>query len=294
MKRILITGGNGKLASKVATMLAKENYDIVRVDIQPNRQNLPGEFIRGDICRSEDLVKAMKDIDIVLHVAGGHDEDPYAPANFTLNCLGTFNVLEQAGRADVKKLVFTGSDSVLGFIFHNNPIPIHYFPVDERHPCLPQDTYGMSKYLSEQMCKSYQLRCDMQIICLRFCWIWPGDAYYDSISDIRNETIYTFHANSTKYSLNARRLWGFVDLRDAADATFRACKYEGSKFEVFFITGDGTFSEIPSLELIAQYFPEVTALDKTYFKRDAFASLYDNRKAKKLLAWQPQWSWRNH
>ena len=93
----------------------------------------------------------------------------------TVNVVGTINVLEAALGEGVPKVVYASSNAVFGFTYQQRPMAPKYFPVDEEHPCEPQDAYGLSKLLCETTCKSYTDGYGIQTVCLRLNTNWCLD-----------------------------------------------------------------------------------------------------------------------
>jgi hypothetical protein len=69
-------------------------------------------------------------------------------ATFENNMLSTYNVFQAARRAGIKKIVYASSETVLGLPFDVDP---PYIPVDEEYPARPESTYSLVKHLEEQM-----------------------------------------------------------------------------------------------------------------------------------------------
>ncbi|MBS3086398.1 NAD-dependent epimerase/dehydratase family protein [Candidatus Pacearchaeota archaeon] len=127
--KFLVTGGLGHIGSKLIREYAKrEDIELIRVldNFLVQRYcslfNLPKthvkyEFIEGDISNEEDLEKAMKDIDVVIHLASITD----APSTISkpqeterINLEGTRKTLDVAINSGVKKFLFPSSTSVYG------------------------------------------------------------------------------------------------------------------------------------------------------------------------------------
>ena len=127
---------------------------------------------------------------------------------FHLNVNGTFNVLEAAAVNKVAKVVVTSSESTLGFAFMSNRMVPEYFPIDELHPLRPQDPYGLSKVVAEEMCRSYSARYGMRTVCLREPWIWvPEPAAIEFYKDLIHN-----------YRQWHKNLWAYVHVYDVATA----------------------------------------------------------------------------
>jgi len=151
---ILVTGGAGFIGSLLIRELAKEYPgETIRILDNMSREtwfalkNLPEnanyELIIGDIRKEEDLRKAMKDVDLVFHLAAITN----APLSFErkettkqVNWIGTKKVAEFALKNDAK-LIYTSTASVYG--------PTSGL-VKEDHPCKPASPYAEYKLLGEK------------------------------------------------------------------------------------------------------------------------------------------------
>ncbi|MBJ6746665.1 SDR family oxidoreductase [Streptococcus sp. 121] len=173
MSNILITGGCGYIGSRVVEHLVRyTNHNLIIFDSGLFGFNSISEFmdsdrvqlIVGDIRIQEKLQKAMKDVDIVIHLAGIVGE----PAcivdeniSYDINVFGTQNVLKSAKKSGVKEFLFASSCSVYGFgneLFFENSIPN------------PVDSYAEMKLASELDIENYKET--MRISVLRFCTVF--------------------------------------------------------------------------------------------------------------------------
>lgn len=126
--RILVTGGLGHIGSKLIREYAdRDDIELIRIldNLSTQRYcslfNLPNnvkyEFIEGDINNIELIRKAVKDIDLVIHLAAITD----APSTinnreltFKVNYEGTWNVLNAAINANVRRFLYPSTTSVYG------------------------------------------------------------------------------------------------------------------------------------------------------------------------------------
>ncbi len=127
-KKILVTGGLGHIGSQLIREYAKrEDVELIRIldNLSTQRYcslfDLPTEkkfeFIEGDVNDSIVLERAVKDIDVVIHLAGVTD----APTTIKnpevtrkVNLFGTQEILNASIKAGVKKFLFASSTSVYG------------------------------------------------------------------------------------------------------------------------------------------------------------------------------------
>jgi len=85
-------------------------------------------------------------------------------------------------------------------------------------------------------------------------------------------------------------LWSYIDARDGAQVVVRALEYDKSGFDNFVIANADSVMSRPSSELMAEFFPG------TEFRApvEGTQSLCSIDKARRLLGWEPQHSWRDH
>ena len=112
----LIIGGSGHLGAHLARVLLAANQ-AVRALLRPgsNAQGLAGlnvEIVHGDILDSESLARAMSGCDVAFHLAAPTN---LVPEQIHIIVDGTKNVLEQAGKAGIRKLVYTSSIVTIGY-----------------------------------------------------------------------------------------------------------------------------------------------------------------------------------
>jgi nucleoside-diphosphate-sugar epimerase len=90
-------------------------------------------------------------------------------------------------------------------------------------------------------------------------------------------------------SLRRWNLWGYIDTRDGAQAVERALNANLPGFDTFIIAAADTLMERPSVDLAAEEFPGVE------FTREVAGTdtLLSINKARRLLGYEPQHSWRD-
>lgn len=268
--KLVVTGGSGKLARYLLPKLVRE-HEVLLYDNQPPGQSRL-EYMRGEVIDKAKLRRAFRNADTVIHLAALRSHFNYLPMKvMETNVLGTFCVLEEARREGVKKLLFSSSDAVIGIAQSKTEVSPEYLPIDEKHPLKPQDPYGISKMLGEEMCRCYAEGYNINIIALRFSNILcPGDEkqYLDDAKDP---------------SARRKFLWAWVHIEDAVHAILQALVSEVHGFEVFHIAADDVCLLNPDIpQLLANCFPN-TSTKRSYSGRE---SLIDCSKAKHMLGVQ--------
>lgn len=159
--RILVTGGAGFIGGHLVDGLLSVGVDeVIVVDnlSRGRRSNLEDcldriSFVHADIRNVEILGRAMRGIDVVYHLAA-HSTVLGAERNrdqaFSVNVLGTFDVLSVAVQTGVKRFIFASSREVYGEGGKR--------PTRETAPLRPKNTYGVSKAAGEMGCELFRTR----------------------------------------------------------------------------------------------------------------------------------------
>jgi hypothetical protein len=189
--------------------------------------------------------------------------------------LSTYNVFEAARLVGLHRVVWASSETILGLPFEREQPA--YAPIDEDHPAYPESSYAVSKVLSEELGRQLYRWTGTPYVALRFSNIMePHD--YESFPSYWKDP-----------NLRRWNLWGYVDARDVAESCRLALEAEIGA-EHFIVAAADTVMNRPSRELMAEVYPAVpyqpTAGD--------FDTLLSIVKARKLLGYEPQWSWRDH
>lgn len=279
--RVAVTGGSGKLGRSVVRRLSEDGHEVTNLDRAGERGRGFTEVDLRNYGQVVDVFLGLEDrhdgFDAVVHLAAipapGHAPDA---ATFENNMQATYNVFQAARRAGIKKIVYASSETVLGLPFDVEP---PYIPVDEEYPARPESTYSLVKHLEEQM--AIQLtRWDpeLSITGLRFSNVMDPADY---------EAFPAFDADATLRKWN---LWGYIDGRDGAQAVARALENAKPGFEAFIIANEDTVMSRSSASLAAEVFPNVKVV-KELGEHETMLSI---DKAKRLLGYAPEHSWRTY
>ncbi|MEX2199953.1 MAG: NAD(P)-dependent oxidoreductase [Dongiaceae bacterium] len=278
---VAITGAGGMIGRETVRALAPGRglrlLDIAPIEAAPEAGI---EYRRADVMAIDTLREAFKGCTAVVHLAALQIH-PKEDEVFALNTAGTWNVLQAAREAGIRKVVLLSSESAVGVMNLSDApsaCPL-YLPIDELHPLLPVDGYGVSKLVVEELARAFVRRGDMQIVALR-----PTSVYVPGMEG----------------EMRARReagydpwFWLYVEGADVAQAIRLALDYQGPAYDRFFIGARDMYSPIPTLELIAQKFgrlPEIR--NRLLYARDPHASIYDIGHAERVLGFEPQSDWR--
>lgn len=280
-KRIIVTGGSGKTGPWVIRHLLEQGYEVINVD-----QRMPSE----ELCHT--IVCDLSDAGQVVTAFspfGTGDRSPYCgvihlaaiprahmvpnPEVFRINVMSTYNVLEACAILGIQKVVIASSESSYGICFASDFFEPHYLPVDEEHPQLPEDAYGLSKVVNEATAAAFHRRTGMQILSLRLGNILSPEDHR------------TIRGIADQPEMRKRILWSYIDARDVAIVCRLGIEKDGIGCESAILAADDTSSSLPSSELIRSYLPGVNDVRGDFPQRE---SLISNARIKVLTGWRQQ------
>jgi uronate dehydrogenase len=161
--RVLITGAAGYIGRQLTRGLEGE-HELRLGDVQPIAGD--ARWVHLDVTDPKETARAMQGMEGVIHLAiasgheGDHEDDAFNQQRFDINIKGTWNVLEAARQAGVRRFVFTSSLMVIWG--YDPPTPV---PSDA--PPRPVGTYALTKQLGEVMCEHFARKHKLSIVCLR-------------------------------------------------------------------------------------------------------------------------------
>lgn len=161
-KKILVTGSDGFIGSHLTERLLSEGCSVKAfvyynsfnswgwLDTLEKEQKERLEIFAGDIRDPYGVRTAMKDVDVVFHLAAliaipfsYHSPDSYVDTNVK----GTLNILQAAKDLNIERLLVTSTSEVYG--------TAQYVPIDEKHPRQPQSPYSATKIGADSLADSF-------------------------------------------------------------------------------------------------------------------------------------------
>jgi len=287
LRRIGVTGAEGYLGRYVMRELEAAGYDLVAVDRRaPSvRSRGAATFRTGDLLDRVTLPALLGDCDAIVHLAARPSPScGTAEEVFGENVATTANVLELAESRGMARVVLASSECVVGYVFGNAPFPLDYLPIDEAHRLRPEDPYGRSKQVCEELAATVAARSGMTIVALRPSMILSLE------TSTQRQWAREHHRPPTN-GAHPLNFCGYVDARDTARAFRLALEAPLTGFEAFFIAARDTRHRLPTIELIRPYWPADHPLLAAGIP--GHRSLLDTTKAERLLGWTAEHSWRD-
>jgi UDP-glucose 4-epimerase len=295
-RRFLVTGGAGTIGSTIVDQLAAAGAgEIVVLDdfVRGRPENLAGAMrtarvrvVDGDI-RDRDLVRSlMPGVDVVFHQAAIRITqcvtDPRLAVEVLVN--GTYEVVEAAADAGVRKVVAASSASVYGLA--------EEFPTPERqHPYANDTLYGAAKTFNEGLLRSFHAMRGLNYVALRYFNVYgPRMDIYGRYTEVLIRWMERIEAGQPPLILgDGQQTMDFVFTEDIARANLLAATSDATD-EVFNI-GCGTETSLVELaEALQRAMGSVRPLEYGP-PRDVNAitrRLADISRAHQRLDWKPE------
>jgi nucleoside-diphosphate-sugar epimerase len=284
---IAVTGAAGTAGRAIVQALYDAGFPVLAIDLvpsptpsprSPHRSLLGGlvATIRADLRDLGQTMEVLSGARAVVHMANVPAPGLLPPGvTFVDNVAMNHHVFTAAATLRLERVVWASSETTLGLPFANPP---RYAPVDEGHYPLPESSYALSKVVTETMAEQAARWSGIPFVALRFSNILGPDVYR------------TFpEACWRNVRDRAWNLWGYVDARDAAQATLRALTADVRGARSFVIAAADTVMPHPSRELMAEVFPGVeVAADLP-----EFGTLLSIERARAELGYEPEHSWRS-
>lgn len=282
-KNVLVTGAAGLLGGYVTRELAAY-AGVSGLDLAPDAPGIT--YTRGSIEDAAVVAKAMAGQDAVVHVAARPNIWSGSGSEIIhTNVTGTWNVLEAAEQAGVKRVILTSSDSVVGYTVREGAmIPPSYLPVDAAHPSRPTDPYALSKKLCEEMGRSFLDRGKLEVVVLRPVYVLYPEFECEVKARAADPTGYKGPAAGGRQAAGGGPMWHYIDPRDLARAYRLALQAARPGFGPYVICGRTTLAPEPTVERFAAltgHHPELKRPNA--YAENSFAPLYDLTAAEKHL-----------
>jgi nucleoside-diphosphate-sugar epimerase len=226
------------------------------------------------------LQRAAQGQDAIVHLAGipsprhGADDEIVS-----INVLGAWTVLHAGLSARVRRVIVCSSDFVTGLLHSAPSVMPLYLPIDEAHPTLPAESYGLSKHLAEETALAFARR-GLEIVILR-----PALIIFPGMEE---------QALAAGERIDDPDLWWYASAHDVATAFRLALEPSMSTPQTFFIGAPNTRSRLPTLELVERRYGRLPEIRKPeVYRVDPHAALFDTARARRVLGFRPRDNWRD-
>ncbi len=286
--KVLVTGGAGFIGSHLSRELWRQGHQVNVIDslVGGRKETIADllgkerfEFHHADIRVGQTIAPLFTGIDWVFHLAGLADIVPSIEqprAYYETNVSGTFNVLEAARAAGIKRFVYAASSSCYG-------IP-EQFPTPESAPVQPQYPYALTKYLGEELVMHWAQLYDLPAVSLRLFNVYGPHARTTGAYGAVFGVFLAQKINGKPFTVvgDGTQTRDFTYVTDVANAFIAAAESE-LRGEIMNVGSGGTYSVNQLVGLLGgpiEYIPKRPGEPDCTFA--------DIRKIKAKLGWQPQ------
>ncbi len=278
-EKIVVTGGSGNLGREVIRDLLAHGREVLSLDrAAPPSEICPSRIV--DLTDAGAVRRALEGAAGVVHL-GAYQAPGIAPdpETFANNTSASYNILHAAAGVGIGRVVLASSTAAFGFLYAPKPFPPDYLPLDEKHPCRPQDPYGLSKVVAETAADSFARLHGMAIRSLRF----PGVNF---APDFRG-----FAERFGDAGAKLARFWSYIDARDAAAACRLALEAGPRGHEILVVAAPTSTVRDATDDLIARYFPGVK---KARPELRGNWSGVDSSRAREVLGFEARHVWEKY
>ncbi len=275
---IVVTGAAGRLGRRVVQLLVEQGKEVLATD-QLVADDLPTEFVRCDLADAKAVEGILKDAEAVVHmgaIPGPLREEPRFI--FDNNVASTFNVMMSAAELGLRRVVFSSSAFGMGWAHDGNAFVPLYLPLDEEHPMMPFEPYGLSKQVGEDIGRMIARNSDTTVVSLRFTNV--------ALPEVQAE--FPWPAPTPEKPLTLV-MWAYADARDVAEAHVLALDTEIEEYEAFMLAQPSTRFTEPTIDLVKNNFGDRVEVREGL---TGTASVISTEKAQRLLGWSPRYDWR--
>lgn len=327
--RVLVTGGAGFIGSHTVDALLAKGYEVTIIDsLQPPVHPSPRwpsyiskevRLIRGNVCNSSHMRKALEGADAVFHLAAQQDSLPDFSRFAKTNEHGTALLYELIikGNLPVKKIVVASSQAVYGegrYICpqHGDVLPgprsqeqlmsgewdlscpdcssvIRPEWTDETTLPKPGNHYAVSKYSQELWALTLGRRYGIPTVALRYSITQgPRQSPFNAYSGVlRNFATQLLGGQPATIYEDGRQLRDYVHVTDASDANLLALEDDGANFQTFNVGGNKPTSVLEYYDLIAKHLgTEIRGQIPGKFRSGDVRNIFSDSKKLRNLGWK--------
>jgi UDP-glucose 4-epimerase len=287
--KVVVTGGAGFIGSHLVDRLVLEGHEVVVIDNlstgKRRHLNRAARFYKIDI-QSWRLERVFRNErpSVVMHLAAQIDvrksvEDPIFDAQ--VNVLGTLNVLQQAVKHGVRKVIFSSSG---GAIYGEQEV----FPASETHVTQPLSPYGLSKLCGEHYLSYYQRVGGIQLVILRYANVYgPRQDPHGEAGVVGIFIQKLLNSEQAIINGNGRQSRDFVFVDDVVEANLAVM---GQETQGTYNVGTGVETSINDLFriLVEQTGSKCKELHGPAKKGEQARSVIDSTKLRQAVCWEPR------
>ena len=275
---IVVTGAAGRLGRRVVQLLVDRGRDVLATD-QVEAADLPAEFVRCDLGNSEAVHDVLRGADAVIHMGAIPGPSRAEPRDiFANNTPADFNVMMSAAELGLRRVVYSSSAFGMGWAHDGNAFVPRYLPLDEEHPMMPFEPYGLTKQVGEDIGGMIARNSSTTVVSLRFTNVPMPEVVAE----------FPWPAPTPESPLTLV-MWAFADARDVAEAQVLSVDAEIEEYEAFMLAQPSSRFAEPTIDIVRSNFGERVEIREGL---EGTASVISTGKVQRVMGWRPLHDWR--
>ena len=275
---IVVTGAAGRLGRRVVQLLADQGREVRATD-QVEADDLPADFVRCDLGDAAAVHEVLKGAESVVHMGAIPGPSRAEPrVIFENNVAADFNVMMSAAELGLRRVVFSSSAFGMGWAHDGNAFVPRYLPLDEEHPMMPFEPYGLTKQVGEDIGRMVARSSSTTVVSLRFTNV--------ALPEVQAE--FPWPAPTPENPLTLV-MWAYADARDVATAQVLALDAEIDEYEAFMLAQPSSRFAEPTIDIVRNNFGDRVEIREGL---EGTASVLSTDKIQRMLGWRPQHDWR--
>ena len=275
---IVVTGAAGRLGRRVVQLLVDQGREVRATD-QVEADDLPTEFVRCDLGDAGAVSEILKGAEAVIHMGAIPGPTRAEPRFiFENNVAADFNVMMSAAELGLRRVVFSSSAFGMGWAHDGNAFVPRYLPLDEEHPMMPFEPYGLTKQVGEDIGGMIARSTSTTVVSLRFTNV--------ALPEVQAE--FPWPAPTPEKPLTLV-MWAYADARDVAEAQVRSLDAEVDEYEAFMLAQPSSRFAEPTIDIVRNNFGDRVEIREGL---EGTASVISTAKAQRMLGWRPRLDWR--
>ena len=275
---IVVTGAAGRLGRRVVQLLVDQGREVRATD-QVEADDLPAEFVRCELGNAGAVGDILRGAEAVVHMGAIPGPSRAEPrVIFENNVSADFNVMMSAAELGLRRVVFSSSAFGMGWAHDGNAFVPRYLPLDEEHPMMPFEPYGLTKQVGEDIGRMIARNSDTTVVSLRFTNV--------ALPEVQTE--FPWPAPTPENPLTLV-MWAYADARDVAAAQVLALDAEIEEYEAFMLAQPSSRFTEPTIDIVRNNFGDRVEIREGL---EGTASVISTAKVQRMLGWRPLQDWR--
>ena len=292
LSTVAVTGGNGKIGEAILQDIGAHGYETVNIARGKRREEVSDTYITTDLLDAGQTYGALakSNADAVIHM--GTIPNPYSHQEYRTyksNTMSAVHILEASESLGLESCCLASSINVMGAEHQQRDPQIDYLPIDEEHSRTPDDIYGVAKHAMEVTADGFGRQPDstLTISTLRYPWVPNEEEVVESFAEA-DRSMATLRDDNPWSGRDV--MFSYIHINDATEIARKAVEANYEGHESFWVIAGDTTAGVPTEDVITEFFSDAEVREDF----EGYETLFDLSKAKQLLDWTPERSWREY